>query len=97
MTSGLIATIIACAVVFLAVTIIWGIKAHRRRVAAGREELVGMTADAKTAIEPKGTVFIQGENWTAISKSSRIEAGEEVIVTRVDGLKLWVTRKESRR
>jgi len=97
MTSGLIATIITCAVVFLAVTIIWGIKAHRRRVAAGREDLIGMTADAQTTIEPKGTVFIQGENWTAISESGRIEAGEEVIVTRVDGLKLWVTRKESRR
>ena len=28
-------------VAFLAVTIIWGVRAHRHQVSAGREELVG--------------------------------------------------------
>ena len=36
---------------------------------------------------------IQGESWTAISEAGQIEPGEEVIITRVDGLKLWVTKK----
>jgi len=89
-----ITLIIICIVAFLAVTIIWGIRAHRQKVLAGREDLVGKTAEARTAIEHKGTVFIEGENWTAMSEDSRIEPGEEVTVTKVEGLKLWVTRKK---
>jgi membrane-bound ClpP family serine protease len=46
-------------------------------------------------MKPKGTVFIQGERWMAISEAGRMEPGEEVIITKVDGLKLWVTKKES--
>ena len=81
-------------VVFLVFTIVWGIRAHQQGILAGREELIGKTAEAKTVMEPKGTVFIQGEHWTAISEDGRIEPGEEVIVTKVDGLKLWVIKKE---
>ena len=88
-----IAIIVIFMVAFLAVAIIWGIRAHRRQVSAGREELIGKTAEAKTALKPKGTVFIEGERWTAISEEGRVEPGEEVIVTKVDGLKLWVTNK----
>jgi membrane-bound ClpP family serine protease len=44
-------------------------------------------------MEPKGTVFIEGERWTATSESGRIEPGEEVIVTKINGLKMWVARK----
>ena len=78
---------------FIAVTIIWGIRAHRQHVLAGKEELIGRTAEVQTVMEPKGTVFIEGERWTAISKTGRIEPGEEVIVTKVDGLKMWVAHK----
>ena len=79
---------------FLAVAIIWGIRAHRRQVSAGREELVGRTAEVEIALEPKGVVFVEGERWTAISEKGQVEPGEEVIITKVDGLKLWVTKKE---
>ena len=78
---------------FLAVAIIWGIRAHRYQVSAGREELVGKTAEVLIALEPKGVVFIQGERWKAVSEKGRIESGEEVTITKVDGLKLWVTPK----
>jgi membrane-bound ClpP family serine protease len=77
---------------FLAATIIWGIRAHRHQVSAGREELIGKIAEVKIALKPKGVVFIQGERWTAISEKGRVEPGEEVIITKVDGLKLWVTK-----
>ena len=90
----LIATLIICVIVFSAITIIWGIRAHRHQASAGREELVGKTAEVKIALEPKGTVFIQGERWTAISETGRVKPGEEVIITKVDGLKLWVIKKE---
>ena len=90
----LIAIVVISIVAFLAVSIIWGIRAHRHQISAGREELVGKTAVVKIALEPKGVVFIQGERWTAISEKGRVEPGEEVIITRIDGLKLRVTKKE---
>jgi len=89
-----IAIIIIGIVAFLAVAIIWGIRAHRHQALAGREELIGKTAEVLTVMEPKGTVFIEGERWTAISESDRIEPGEEVIITKVNGLKMWVTKKQ---
>ncbi len=81
-------------VAFIAVAIIWGIRAHHHQVSAGREDLVGKTAEVKIALEPKGIVFIEGERWTAILEKGRVEPGEEVIITKVDGLKLWVIKKE---
>ncbi len=89
----LIAIIVIGSVAFLAVAIIWGIRAHRYQVSAGREELVGKTAEVKIALEPKGVVFVEGERWTAESEKSRIKLGEEVVITKVEGLKLWVTKK----
>ncbi len=79
---------------FVALSIVYGIRAHRQQVSAGREDLVGKTAEVMTALEPKGTVFIQGERWAAISDKGQVKHGEEVIITKVEGLKLWVTKKE---
>ncbi len=89
-----IAIVIICVIAFVAVTINWGIRAHRRQISAGKEELIGKTAEVKVALEPKGVVFIQGEQWTAVSEAGRLEPGEEVIITKVDGLKLSVTKKQ---
>ena len=82
-------------VVFVAafLFIVWGIRAHRNKIAAGREELVGRTASVEVALEPKGLVLVDGERWTAIMDSGRAEPEEEVIVSKVEGLKLIVTKK----
>ena len=80
-------------VVFTVVAVIWSIKAHQLQVAAGREDLIGKTAVVDTALNPKGVVFIQGERWTAISDSGQVEPEDEVIITKVEGLKVWVTKK----
>ena len=53
---------------------------------------MGKTAEVKTVMKPKGTVFIQGERWMAVSEEGQMEPGEEVIVTKVDGLKMWVKK-----
>ena len=90
----LIVIVVIGIIVFLAFTIIYGIRAHRRQVSAGREDLIGRVAEVDTVIDPKGTVFIEGERWVAISDKGRVEPGEEVIITKVEGLKLWVTKKE---
>jgi len=89
-----IAVVVICVVAFLAITIIWGIRAHRCQISAGREELIGKTAEVKIALDPKGVVFIEGERWTAVSETGRMEPGEEVIISRVDSLKLYVTKKQ---
>lgn len=89
-----IALIAVSMVAFIIISVIWGIRAHRHQIAAGREELVGRTAEVVTTLDPKGVVFIEGERWTAISEGGRAEPEEEVTITKVDGLKLYVTRKK---
>jgi len=84
-------------IAFLAASIYYGIRAHRGQVLAGREELIGKTAEVLTDMGPKGEVFIEGERWTAVLDGGRAQPGEEVIITKVDGLKLWVSKKEQRR
>jgi len=91
--TGPIIIAIIFAVAFVAFVIYAIITDQRRKLAAGAEEMVGKEAVAHTALNPKGTVLAEGELWTAIAESSKIEPGEEVIITRVGGLKLWVTKK----
>jgi membrane-bound serine protease (ClpP class) len=79
---------------FLVITIVWGIRAHRRKVSAGREDLIGKTAEVKTALNPKGTVLIEGELWTAVSEDGQAEPGDEVAITKVDRLTVWVTKSK---
>ncbi len=69
------------------------IEGQGRKLTAGVEEMVGKTAVAQTALNPKGTVRAEGEIWAAIAEEEGIEPGEEVIITKVEGLKLWVVRK----
>ncbi len=70
------------------------IRAHRRRPATGKEGLPGKIARARTVLDPEGMVFVEGELWTATSEGDRIEPGEEVVVTKVEGLKLRVVKKD---
>jgi len=79
---------------FFALVISQVIRAHRHQAFTGREELVGKTAVVKVALEPEGTVLFKGERWTATSETGQVEPGETVIITKVDGLKLYVTKKE---
>ncbi len=92
-SKGLIAGV---AVVFTAFAIfVLGaiIRGQRRRKATGAEGMIGTIAIAKTPLDPTGTVLAQGELWTAASEGSRVAPGEEVTITKVEGLKLWVARK----
>jgi membrane-bound ClpP family serine protease len=58
--------------------------------------MIGKVALAKTPLDPTGTVLAQGELWTATTEKDRIERGEEVIISKVEELKLWVTRKSKK-
>ncbi|MBA7620695.1 hypothetical protein ES703_28049 [subsurface metagenome] len=90
----LITTVVIIIAALFAFVISRVIRAHRRQASTGREELIGKAAVVKVALEPEGTVFYKGERWAAISDKDRVEAGETVIITKVDGLKLYVAKKE---
>ena len=84
---------IVLAVAFIIFVIYAIVKGQRRKLSAGVEEMIGKEAVVQTTLNPKGTVLAEGELWTAIAEGSKIEPGEEVIITKVEGLKLWVTKK----
>jgi membrane-bound serine protease (ClpP class) len=86
--------IVVIVIVLLVFVIIWSIRAHQRKVSAGREDLVGKMAVVEIALEPKGVILVEGERWTAITDEGRVEPEEEVIITKVEGLKLRVTKKK---
>ena len=90
----LIILVIVAVVAFIVFVIIYGIRAHQQQVSAGREELIGRVAEVTALMEPKGMVRIEGEQWAAILEKGRAEPGEEVFITKVEGLKLRVTKKE---
>jgi membrane-bound serine protease (ClpP class) len=69
------------------------IRGQRRRKATGPEGMIGTIAIAKTPIDPTGTVLAQGELWAAASEGGRVVPGEEVTITKVEGLKLWVAKR----
>ena len=55
------------------------------------QTLVGQTGYTTTALEPRGTVQVASEMWSAVSDSGQsIEEGAEVMVVDVDGLTLKV-------
>ncbi len=77
---------------FIAFIVGAAIRGQRRRIATGAEALIGKSAVAKTGLDPKGTVLVDGELWKAEVDSGKVEPGEEVTITKVEGLKLYVTK-----
>ena len=90
----LIILVVILVVIFLVFVVIWVVRAHQRKVAVGKEDLVGRTAVVEVALAPKGVVLVEGERWTAVIDKGRAGPEEEVFITRVEGLKLMVTRKQ---
>jgi membrane-bound serine protease (ClpP class) len=93
---GLIAGVtilIAAFIIFIVGAVVRG---QRRRVTTGAEGLIGKVAVAKTSLNPKGTVLVDGELWKAVLDSGKVDTGEEVTITKVEGLKLLVTQRKSK-
>jgi membrane-bound serine protease (ClpP class) len=66
-----------------------GLMAQRLPVRTGRRGLVGVHAVVAERLAPQGLVKIGEEIWTAVSNAP-VDAGVEVEITGVDGLKLRV-------
>ena len=71
-----------------------GYQARRLRPVTGAQGLIGRAATARTELDPKGMVFVEGERWEATSESGPIHAGEKTIITALDGLTLRVKKAE---
>jgi membrane-bound serine protease (ClpP class) len=91
----LILTTAALTAAFFAFAVGAGLRAQKRKVQTGREGLVGAVGIARSELAPEGTVFVQGELWSAESADGPIPAGGRVRVTRVDGLRLRVKKEEA--
>lgn len=65
------------------------LKAHKERIETGTEGMIGEIGVARTPVSADGKVFVHGELWNATSRSP-IEAGSQVRVRAVDGLRVEV-------
>jgi membrane-bound serine protease (ClpP class) len=69
------------------------VAAHREQpVRAGREELIGASAEARTSLDPEGQVWIEGALWRArlAGDGGPLRPGDRVTVEAVEGLTLVV-------
>ncbi len=63
---------------------------RRRPAYAGMTTMVGQMGVVRRPLEPEGMVLVNGELWQAESESGPLPSGAAVIVTRQDGIRLWV-------
>lgn len=81
-------------VVFVGLLVWAAVRGQKRRVTTGQEGMLGQIALVKIALEPQGMVLVEGELWKAILDEGSAPAGEEVVIQKVDNLKLYVTRNK---
>jgi membrane-bound serine protease (ClpP class) len=65
------------------------LKARANKVVTGEAGMIGEIGVVRTALAPRGTIFVHGELWDAVS-STTLEAGSRVCVVAVEGLTLRV-------
>ncbi len=66
---------------------------HKKQV-TGSEGMIGLAGEVIKPLVPVGVIIVGGEYWKAKSVSENIAVGEEVTISRVDGLKLIVRLKD---
>ena len=90
---GLIGGIATFAGIAMLATMWMAMRARRRPVVTGAEQLVGDLAEAVSDFSGEGQVRIYGEQWNAISRVP-VTRGQRLRIDRVDGLTLHVSPKE---
>lgn len=65
---------------------------RRLRPATGAETLYGREGVATSVLDPRGTVRVAGEDWTAMAEFPPVQAGETIEVLAVEGVTLRVHR-----
>ena len=69
-------------------------KARTIRMASRSSQIIGKIGVVRTSLDPKGSVQVESELWSAESDSGEtIASGETVVVSEMDGLTLRVFRE----
>lgn len=87
-----IAAVAAPMLGFAALVIANALRIRNRPAQMGIETVVGRLAVARSALDPQGFVFMDGEYWGAEAEDPPVGAGEKVTITQVKGLKLKVRK-----
>lgn len=87
-----IGSVAAFAVIVVTFLLTMALRAKRQPVSTGAEGLLIETGIARTALAPRGKVFVHGELWDARSEQA-IEVGQPVRVLAVEGSLLRVAPK----
>jgi len=85
----LVITVLVIAAIFLFI-LRKLIEARRRPYAAGEESMIGILGTVREPLNPSGMVFVNGALWQATSTAGPLDAGIQVRVVGVDGLRLRV-------
>ena len=101
LSSGNVAVVGGAAIISLA-SVALTIKAMYEARKAGKyssptdpKRLVGQVGTTTTALDPRGSVLIAGEQWTAVSDSDApLPMGVRVVILEVDGLVLKVFKAD---
>jgi len=84
-----IATVAAVSGASMFLIVMLAVKARKRPVVSGREDLVGASGEVVEDFTGVGWVRVRSENWRA-SSAAPLNRGQRVRVTRIDGLTLSV-------
>jgi membrane-bound ClpP family serine protease len=60
------------------------------RKKSGKAAMIGRIGTATTALDPAGMVYIFGEYWQATTTGESVEAGSNVMVDAIQGLRILV-------
>ena len=84
-----LAAVLGAYIVFVLLNVV---RIRRMPPQVGVETVVGHAAVARSALDPAGFVFMDGEYWSAESEDGAVQPGQSVVVTEIKGLKLKVKK-----
>lgn len=94
---SLIAAVTATSLLFVLAVVSLALKARRRPVVTGQEELLGCVGELVEDADPEGFAFIRSEHWRVhVCGANRLRKGQKVRVVGVRGLMLDVVSEENR-
>jgi membrane-bound serine protease (ClpP class) len=71
------------------------LRSRRMPAVTGAQALIGRHAVARSALNPEGIIFLEGERWRATAQDEGVREGERVTVVGVDGLRLRVRKTDA--
>ncbi len=71
------------------------LRVRRMSKTSGPAWMIGAKGRARTSLEPDGIVRVRGELWEATADDPPLEENADIVVTRVEGLHVWVKRDPS--